>query len=125
MADECDLGYNLDNKYFESLDEKTETKSLASSLPDGEPWFAKVIMGTMIYALVYASAQCIRLVKDLYQYLSEQFNLYTSTDLLYSVWQPSVGLPDSRLPERETTLCEDRAEVKRKIQPNTKLRNTR
>lgn len=115
MADECGLGYNLDNKYFETLDDSIETKSMASALPDGDPWEAKVISNTMVFALVYASAMCLKLVKQLYQYLSEEFNLYTSTDYLYTIWQPSVGLPDTRLPEKETTICEDRAEVKRKL----------
>ena len=89
--------YNLRSNLFKAPSQEIETKSVGTELPNGQAWLAKYINTTVIYALVYASAGIFRRIKQLIEYLSNEFNLYRSSDLLESVWAKSVGLPDSRL----------------------------
>jgi hypothetical protein len=111
MSNECDFSYELKDDYFEAPTQEVETKSISSELPDGDVWKAKLHYNTVIYALVFATAGSFRLIKQLIETLSIEMNIYTSF-LLLPLFEKSVGLPDTRLPEREMTLCERREKVR-------------
>lgn len=121
MADECNFDFKVDTSYFKAPDDNTGAKSLSSDMPDGEAWKAKLHYNTVIYALVFASAGVIGLIKLFIEYLVLDMNLYTSTTLL-TMLERSVGLPDTRIPEREKTLCERREDVRYRLSKNNIVR---
>jgi hypothetical protein len=55
------------------------------------------------------------LILRLWATLAREFNLYTSDTLLSLVWEPSVGLPDTRSPYIPTDLCERRWRIKERL----------
>lgn len=114
MADECGFDFILKDEYFKAPTQGECTKSVASELPTGPYWTAKLINNTMIYALVFATAGMLGLFKTLIEALAREFNLYTTNSLI-SVWEASVGLPDPRLGTTSLTLCERRKAVNRRL----------
>lgn len=115
MADECNIGYDLKSKYFKQPEESVELKSINSALPNGQAWAAKSITGTIVNLLVKSTSSVTLLLKSFIEYYTKEFNLLTSEDLLTTVWEPSVGLPDSRLPNTDRTICTIRSQVYTKL----------
>lgn len=114
MADECEFDFVLTDEYFKAPTQEECTKSVASELPNGPYWAAKLINNTFIYALVFATAGMLGLFKSLIETLAKEFNLYT-TSLLIDLWETSVGLPDPRLGDTSLTLCDRRRAVLRRL----------
>lgn len=114
MADQCGFDFQLTDTYFKASTQKISTKSVASELPDGEPWFAKVLMGTVVYALVWATAGVVNAIQVLFETMSIEFNLYTSVEEL-TLWEKSVSLPDSRINPGPQTICERRIAIKQRL----------
>lgn len=107
---------NLPNSdYFDVPTQKEETKSVSSEMPDGRYWLAKWLETKVIYALMFGAAGATRLLKQMFSSLSTEFNLYTAVELLGSLWEKSVGLPDTRLGNISQSLDARRLQVQQRL----------
>lgn len=112
----CDLGdFTLNDTFFAAPTQDKQTQTIASELPDGFYWQAKWITFTVIYSMVFATAGAYILLKNMIETMAREFNLYTSVLLLGSVWEKSVGLPDTRLGETPQDLCSRKQQVKQRL----------
>ena len=114
MPENCEPRYNLTDEYFKAPTQAECAKSTSSELPDGHYWTAKLILDTVIYGLVFATAGLLGLYKTLIETLAREFNLNT-TDQLITVWENSVGLPDPRVGDTPLTLCDRRNAVLQRL----------
>lgn len=110
----CEFDYKLTDEYFNTPSVDETTKSVTSEMPDGQYWEAKLLNGTMMRALMFASSELFRLFLLLIQTLGAEFNLYTTNALIH-IWERSVGLPDPRLGTTNLTLCDRRKAVLRRL----------
>ena len=81
---------------FEILDQNRMARVIGDFLPQGRAWDRKSHPESNIYKTLYALAVVYLQNQDAIRWLSEEGDIYTSTDLL-STWERSVGLPDECL----------------------------